>query len=104
MKKILSLLFVISTGLFATAQNKTNAIAPAPSVAKSTKNAVTAKEATIVSFESNLVAGKLTLTKGYQKGDEVAVEADGEGEATEVVFWEGCKWAIKMCGGKAEAG
>ncbi|MEO7531424.1 MAG: hypothetical protein ABIS69_08435 [Sediminibacterium sp.] len=75
MKKILILLIFISAGLLAAAQNKVNNLVRADAVAKSpTKAVITAKEGTVVSYESNLVAGKLSLTRGYQQGEGTAFE------------------------------
>jgi hypothetical protein len=75
MKKIFFLLLIIFTGLLAHAQTegKTggNTIKAAPPVSKKIE---VAKEGTVIGFETNLVPGDLTLTKGYQKGDGDAFE------------------------------
>jgi hypothetical protein len=75
MKKIFFLLLIIFTGLLAHAQTegKTggNTIKAAPPVSKKIE---VAKEGTVIGFETNLAAGDLTLTRGYQKGDGSAFE------------------------------
>jgi hypothetical protein len=75
MKKMLFLLLIVFAGLSAHAQTegKTggNTLKAAAPVSKKIE---VAKEGTPVSFETNLVPGILTLTKGYQKGDGDAFE------------------------------
>ncbi len=68
MKKTLFVLLTIFTGLLAHAQtdSKGNTIKAAAPVSKKVE---VAKEGSVVSFETNLVPGDLTLTKGYLKGD-----------------------------------
>lgn len=68
-------LLIIFTGLLAHAQTESkpggNTIKAANPVSKKTE---VAKEGTVVGFQTNLVPGDLTLTKGYQKGDGLAFE------------------------------
>jgi hypothetical protein len=75
MKKMLFLFLIIVTGLFAHAQTEGkpggNTIKAATPVSKKVE---VAKEGIAMSFETNLVPGDLTLTKGYQKGDGEAFE------------------------------
>ena len=69
MKKILFLFLILFTGLFAHAQTDSKTGNTLKAAAPVSKKLEVAKEGTIVSFETNLVAGDLSLTKGYQKGD-----------------------------------
>jgi hypothetical protein len=64
MKKTLFLLAILSTGLVTRAQKIP--LARATPVSKSVE---VAKEGTVTSFETNLVPGRLSLTKAFQKGD-----------------------------------
>lgn len=75
MKKMFFLFVIIFTGLLAHAQTEGksggNPLKPAARVSKKIE---VAKEGTVTSYETNLVAGVLSLTKGAQKGDGLAFE------------------------------
>ncbi|MES2371410.1 MAG: hypothetical protein V4557_02445 [Bacteroidota bacterium] len=73
MKKMFFILLIIFTGLLAHAQTETksNTLTPAAPVSKKIE---VAKEGAVSSFETNLVPGGLTLTKGSKNGDGLAFE------------------------------
>ncbi|MEO8172849.1 MAG: hypothetical protein ABI581_07190 [Sediminibacterium sp.] len=67
MKKTFIFLLIIFCAVFANAQSKPNPLKAAPPVSKTIE---VSKEGTVTSFETNLISGSLTLTKGYFKNVE----------------------------------
>lgn len=74
MKKTFLLVLVLFIGALAHAQpekTKGNTIKAAAPVSKKVE---VAKEGNVISFQTNIAAGDLTLTRGFQKGDGAIFE------------------------------